>query len=68
MNAETGLPYHRARYYDPQLGRVLGEDPIRLEGGINLYAYVGNAPVDVDRGGLLTGILQGCAGARTLHV
>jgi len=43
---ETGLYYYRARYYDPELGRFLSEDPIGLAGGINLYAYVGNDPVN----------------------
>jgi RHS repeat-associated protein len=37
--------YYRARYYDPKLGRFLSEDPIRFDGGINFYAYVGNNPV-----------------------
>jgi len=41
---ETGLYYYRARYYDPKMGRFLSEDPIGFEGGINLYAYVGNSP------------------------
>jgi hypothetical protein len=33
-------------YYDPRLGRWLTRDPIREEGGINLYAYCGNDPVN----------------------
>ena len=40
----TGLLYYRARFYDPQLGRFISEDPIGLAGGINLYAYVANGP------------------------
>jgi RHS repeat-associated protein len=40
------LYYMRARYYDPQLGRFLSEDPIGISGGINLYAYAGNDPVN----------------------
>jgi hypothetical protein len=32
--------------YDPRLGRFLSRDPIREEGGINLYAYCGNDPVN----------------------
>jgi RHS repeat-associated protein len=39
----TGLSFHRARYYDPQLGRFMSEDPIGLAGGSNLYAYAANA-------------------------
>ena len=40
----TGLMYYRARWYDPQLGRFISEDPIGLAGGINQFAYVGNDP------------------------
>jgi RHS repeat-associated protein len=43
-DSDTGLMYYRARFYDPQLGRFIGEDPIGLNGGINPYAYVGNNP------------------------
>jgi RHS repeat-associated protein len=42
---ETGLYYYRARYYDPQVGRFLSEDPSGLAGGINLFVYVLNRPV-----------------------
>jgi RHS repeat-associated protein len=43
----TGVYYYRARYYHPQLQRFLSEDPIGFEGGdVNLYAYVGNDPID----------------------
>ncbi len=45
-DAEVGLYYYRARYYDPQLGRFLSEDPIGLAGGINPYAYAENDPVN----------------------
>ena len=42
-DGDSGLYYLRARYYDPSIGRFLSEDP--LPGG-NLYAYVGNNPVN----------------------
>jgi RHS repeat-associated protein len=45
LDATTGLYYVRARWYDPALARFNSEDPIGLEGGINLYAFTGNAPV-----------------------
>jgi RHS repeat-associated protein len=39
---ETGLYYNRFRYYDPCDGCYISQDPIRLQGGIQLYAYVKN--------------------------
>jgi RHS repeat-associated protein len=44
-DADTGLYYYRARYYDARFGRFMSEDPIGLRGGVNLYAYVDSSPV-----------------------
>jgi len=43
---DTGLYYYRARYYDPEVGRFLTEDPIGFDGGINFYTYAQNNPVN----------------------
>lgn len=43
FDAETGLYFYRARYYDPATGRFPSEDPIGFAGGdVNLYRYVQN--------------------------
>jgi RHS repeat-associated protein len=53
FDSETGIYYYRARYYDQNAGRFLGEDPLRFEIGINFYPYVQNDPVGhIDPSGL----------------
>jgi len=42
----SGIYYMRARAYSPQWGRFIQVDPIGYQGGINLYAYTGNDPVN----------------------
>ena len=45
--------YYKARVYEPELGRFLQPDPIDIGGGVNLYAYVRNDPVNwIDPPGL----------------
>jgi RHS repeat-associated protein len=44
-NDNTGLYYYRARYYSPAMQRFISEDPIGLNGGINVYGYVEGNPI-----------------------
>ena len=59
---DTGLYYYRARHYNPEMGRFLQMDPAgQFAGGLNLYAYVGNNPVNfVDPSGLGPLFVKGC--------
>ncbi len=46
------------RYYDPNAGRFITRDPIGYDGGINLYGYTGNNPVNrADPNGTIGGVL-----------
>ncbi len=40
------LYYYKARFYSPALGRFLQTDPIGIADDLNLYAYVGNNPIN----------------------
>jgi RHS repeat-associated protein len=48
MDSATGLTYMQQRYYDPQIGRFLSADPIRVDGAaggnFNRYWYANNNP------------------------
>ena len=45
FDRETGLQYNRERYYAPEIGRFLSQDPVTFAGGsANLFSYVSNTP------------------------
>ncbi|HEY6872713.1 MAG TPA: RHS repeat-associated core domain-containing protein [Geobacteraceae bacterium] len=54
MTEPNGFYYMKARYYDPQVGRFISEDPIGFDGGsVNLSPYVQNNPLNnIDPDGL----------------
>ena len=43
---ETGLVYYGHRFYDPTLGKFINRDPAEESGGLNLYGFVTNDPID----------------------
>ncbi|UOQ51736.1 DUF6531 domain-containing protein [Hymenobacter cellulosivorans] len=51
-DAETGLYYNRFRYYNPEAGSYISQDPIDLEGGLSFYSYVSNPTSWLDPYGL----------------
>ncbi|WP_176012871.1 RHS repeat-associated core domain-containing protein [Victivallis sp. Marseille-Q1083] len=58
LDEETGLVYYNYRYYSPALGRWISRDPSGEQGGVNLYAVIGNIITKFfDRLGLV-----GCCG------
>ncbi|MBI6564303.1 RHS domain-containing protein, partial [Pseudomonas synxantha] len=52
FDQESGLHYNRHRYYNPDIGRYLTPDPVKLAGGVNGYQYVPNPTGWVDPLGL----------------
>jgi RHS repeat-associated protein len=69
---EVGLYYYKARLYNPSLGRFMHTDPMGYKDDLNLYAHVGNDPLDkMDPTGLdawddfVWGVASGAGG--TLH-
>ena len=44
---ETGLQLLGHRFYDSTAGRFLNRDPMDTGGGINVYGYVSNNPLDM---------------------
>ena len=53
VDRETGLHYNFFRYYEPDAGRFVNQDPIGLEGGFNVYQFALNAQDWIDPLGLV---------------
>ena len=62
VDDETSLVYYNYRYYNPSIGKWLSRDPIKEQGGYNLYNFVRNDVINyTDTLGLL-GFVGGFSG------
>lgn len=48
LDSKTGLYYNRFRYYDPETGSYISQDPIGILGGNRFYSYVQNINKSLD--------------------
>ncbi len=64
FDKETGLHFNTFRYYDPEIGSFITQDPIGLLGGNNLYSYAPNTNGWIDPLGwcVNTAVTRGAAG------
>ena len=58
VDRETGLHYNFFRYYEPDVGRFVNQDPIGLMGGMNLYQFAPNTQQWIDHLGLDVNIIR----------
>src|SRR5208282_6855164 len=46
-HVNSGMYYYLYRFYDPNSQRWINRDPIQERGGLNLYAFARNGPINV---------------------
>ena len=63
---ETGLYYNRFRYYSPETGEYISQDPIGLTGGLYLYGYDCDLNIWIDIFGWHSNSLDNIADCLTL--
>ncbi|MFJ2210741.1 RHS repeat-associated core domain-containing protein [Streptomyces sp. NPDC101062] len=65
-NDGTGPLHYRNRYYDPETGRFISQDPIGYAGGTNLYEYALSSPTTYTDPSGNNLMIAGCAGGGLL--
>ena len=68
FDQETGLHYNRFRYYDPDVGRFVSQDPIGLNGGDNFYFYAPSPSSWIDPWGLSSWRINNSSGVNVLEI
>lgn len=63
FDAESNLSYNYFRDYESAIGKYVEADPLGLQAGLNLFAYVSNSPALYGDPRGLEQIIQGCGGA-----
>jgi len=60
IHDKSGMSYYGYRFYDPNLQRWINRDPINESGGLNLYGFVHNQPVECYDGSGLSADSERC--------
>ena len=61
---ETGLYYNFFRYYEPECGRFINQDPIGLWGGNNLYTF---GPHRIGKEGIPSGFVNSFVSGKSTY-
>ena len=62
------MHYNLMRYYEPEVGRFVNQDPIGLDGGANFYQFATNAQIWLDPLGLKNILFMDCIDLRIVNL
>lgn len=67
LDTETGLAYNRFRYYPPETGAHISQNPISIAGGLNVHVYVHDSNSSVASLGLSSTPITFTSGSGQTH-